>query len=47
VIRIFALPSMILAFRASAEKAEKTTEWIAPILVQASIAVRACGTIGK
>ena len=47
MIKIFALPSWILAFSASAENAEKTTEWIAPIRVQASIAIRACGTIGK
>jgi len=38
---------MILAFRASAENAEKTIEWIAPIRVHASIAVRACGTMGR
>ena len=47
MIRIFDWPSSILAFSASAENAEKTTEWIAPILVHESIAIRACGTIGR
>jgi len=46
VIRTFAPPSLILVLRASGEKAEKTTEWIAPILAQASMKTRASGIIG-
>ena len=46
VITISQLASRILSFKDSGENPPKTTEWIAPILVQASIAKAASGIIG-
>ena len=38
--------SLILVANATAEKPAKTTEWIAPILAQASVAIANSGIIG-
>ncbi|MNF88610.1 hypothetical protein D3C84_711080 [compost metagenome] len=46
VITTFDLQSMIRPARASGEKPPNTTEWIAPIRAQASIATTASGIIG-
>ena len=46
VITISQLASRILSFSDSGENPPKTTEWIAPILVQASIANAASKIIG-
>ena len=46
VITISQSASRILSFKDSGENPPKTTEWIAPILVQASIAKAASGIIG-
>ena len=44
---IFDCASFALSTRACAEKPEKTTEWTAPILAQASMAIGNSGTIGR
>lgn len=46
VITTFDLQSMMRPARASGEKPPKTTEWIAPMRVQASMATTASGIIG-
>ncbi|MNZ49580.1 hypothetical protein D3C78_673520 [compost metagenome] len=46
VITIFDLQSMMRPARASGEKPPNTTEWIAPMRVQASMATTASGIIG-
>ncbi|MNP63771.1 hypothetical protein D3C76_1592090 [compost metagenome] len=46
VITTFDLQSMMRPASASGEKPPKTTEWIAPIRAQASIATTASGIIG-
>ena len=43
---IFASQSFILSAKDAAEKPAKTTEWTAPTLAQASMAIAASGTIG-
>ena len=47
VIRSFAPWSLMRSRRASAEKPPKTTEWIAPMRAQASIAIGSSGTIPR
>ncbi len=47
VINILAPASIMRSARAFAEKPAKTTEWIAPILAQASIEIASSGTIGR
>ena len=46
VIRVLQVESTMRSAKASAENPPKTTECIAPILAQASIATAASGTIG-
>jgi hypothetical protein len=43
----FASASVIRLYSASAEKPPNTTEWVAPIRAQASIAIAASGIIGR
>ena len=46
VMRTLASASLMRSRRASAEKPPNTTEWAAPILVQASMATGSSGIIG-
>ena len=46
VMTIFASQSSILSANEVDENPAKTTEWIAPTLAQANIAIAASGTIG-
>jgi hypothetical protein len=47
VMSIFEPQSWMRSRRAAAEKPPKTTEWIAPMRAQASIAIGSSGIIGR